>query len=154
MTLIANGTLDLLTFRDEWQRLRQKPELVKTAVEEMLRFDGPFKGVTRAAQNDFEWEGRHIRRGDTLILMLAAANRDPQVFDAPQRFDVERKPNPHVAFGVGIHYCLGAALAQMEAQVAFTRILRRMPELRLAGDQIRWRRSHLLRQLEALPVMF
>ena len=154
MTLISNGTFDLLSHPDEWQKLRESPELTKTAVEEMLRFEGPFKGVTRAAQDDFEWEGRHIRKGDTLILMLAAANRDPQVFNDPQRFDIERKPNPHVGFGVGIHYCLGAALAQIEAQLAFTSILRCMPALRLADQPVRWRASNLLRQLEALPVTF
>jgi cytochrome P450 len=127
---------------------------VKSTVEEMLRFNGPFKGVTRAAQDDFEWEGRQIRKGDAFVLMLAAANRDPQVFDDPQRFCIERRPNPHVAFSVGIHYCLGAALAQLEAQIAFTSIARRIPTLRLTGESIRWRGTHLLRQLESLPVAF
>lgn len=154
MTLISNGALDLLTHPEQWQKLCQRPELVKPAAEEMLRFDGPFKGVTRAAQDDFVWEDRSIRKGDAIILMLAAANRDPQVFDDPQRFDIERRPNPHVAFGVGIHYCLGAALAQLEAQVAFTTLARRLPRLRLAEAPVRWRSSHLLRQLESLPVEF
>lgn len=154
MTLVSNGALDLLTHPEEWQKLCEKPELVNSAVEEMLRFNGPFKGVTRAAQGEFDWEGRHIRKGDAIFLMLAAANRDPQVFDDPQRFCIERRPNPHVSFGVGIHYCLGAALAQLESQVAFTSIARRMPRLRLTGEPIRWRGTHLLRQLESLPVEF
>jgi cytochrome P450 len=154
MTLVSNGALDLLTHREEWKKLREQPALVKSAVEEMLRFNGPFKGVTRAAQDDFEWEGRQIRKGDAFVLMLAAANRDPHVFEDPQRFCIERRPNPHVAFGVGIHYCLGAALAQLEAQIAFTSIARRIPTLRLTGEPIRWRGTHLLRQLESLPVAF
>lgn len=154
MTLMSNGTLDLLTHPDEWRKLCEKPDLARTAAEEMLRYSGPFKGVTRAAQGDFVWEGHPIRKGDSFILMLAAANRDPEVFDDPHQFSIERRPNPHVAFGVGIHYCLGAALAQIEAQVAFTSISRRLPQLRLADEPIRWRKTHLLRQLEALAVEF
>ena len=127
---------------------------MKSAVEEILRFNGPFKGVTRVALDDFVWEGRRIRKSDAFVLMLAAANRDPQVFDNPQHFNIERRPNPHVAFGVGIHYCLGAALAQLEAEVAFTRIAQQLPDLRLADPPVRWRSSHLLRQLESLPVEF
>jgi cytochrome P450 len=154
MTLVSNGMLDLLTHRDEWQKLREHPEMVATAVDEMLRINGPFKGVTRAAQEDFDWEGRHVRKGDAFILILAAANRDPQVFDDPHRFCIDRRPNPHVAFGVGIHYCLGAALAQLEAQVAFASVASRMPNIHLSGEPIRWRRTHLLRQLDSLPVEF
>ena len=154
MTLISNGTLDLLTNPQQWQKLRNSPALMKSAVEEMLRFNGPFKGVTRVALEEFVWEDRKISKSEAFVLMLAAANRDPQVFDDPQQFNIERRPNPHVAFGVGIHYCLGAALAQLEAQVAFTQIARHLPHLRLGDQSASWRSSHLLRQLESLPVEF
>lgn len=153
--LIANGTLELLQQRDQWHMMRQQPQTMRTAIEELLRYTGPVEKATeRYAKEDTEYHGVPIARGETVLAVLASANRDEAQFPNAATLDVTRDPNRHLAFGMGIHYCLGAPLARMESQIAFTSLIERMPNLRLttAPDQLRWRRSLFLRGLEALPV--
>jgi cytochrome P450 len=157
VSLIGNGTLALLRRPNELDRLRADPSLVPQAVEELLRFDGPVNpGVTRYALEDLEIGGVRIPRGDMVLLAIAAADRDPDRFPDPDRLDVGTADPGHLAFGHGIHYCLGAPLARLEGQVAFTTLLARLPDLALATreDQLRWTGGGVLRGLRELPVTF
>jgi cytochrome P450 len=157
VNLIGNGTLALLDHPDQMERLRQTPTIMPSAVEELLRYDGPLEiSSQRYALQDVEIAGVTIPKGDLVGASLTSANRDPQQFEQPDTLDLTREPNRHVAFGQGIHYCLGAPLARLEAQIAFGTLLRRCPDLRLAvsRDVVRWRRSLVLRGLESLPVAF
>jgi cytochrome P450 len=157
VSLIGNGTLALLRHPDQLARLRADPSLVPQAVEELLRFDGPVNpGLTRYALEDLEIGGVPIPRGDMVLLAIAAADRDPDRFPAPDRLDVGSADPGHLAFGHGVHYCLGAPLARLEGQVAFTALLTRLPELALAvpEDQLRWTGGGVLRGLRELPVTF
>lgn len=149
--LIGNGLLALLHHPEQLQKLRDEPALLPTAVEEFLRYDSPVQFTYRQAATDFELQGRPIRRGQVVHLLLAAANRDPAHFPGADALDVARSPNKHVAFGYGHHFCLGAALARLEAQVAFAVLLRRYPRLRLAGTPVR-QENFVLRGLKSLPV--
>lgn len=151
MNLIGNGLLALLKHREDLERLRADPELMPSAVEEFLRYDSPVQRTGRLAREDFEIRGRQIRKGDSVMLMFGAANRDPEKFVEPDRFDLGRNPNNHLAFGWGPHFCIGAPLARLEAKIAFRTILRRLPEFHLAGKALRWRRSMAMRGLESLP---
>jgi len=132
--------------------LRREPRLVPSAVEEALRFEGPTKLMVRIATADFEMRGRAIRSGQRVFLVQAAANRDPERFTDPDRFDATREDNDHYGFGYGIHHCLGAPLARLESQIALTRLLERMPRLRVTEEAPRWRRTILMRTLERLEV--
>lgn len=155
VNLIANGTLDLLTHPDQMQMLRQNPALIDSAVEEILRFDGPLGATTmRWALEDVEIHGQVIPAGDMVLCSLLGANRDPEVFDSPDVFDIRRDPNPHIAFGNGIHYCLGAPLARVEGTIAFNTLLQRLPNLSLAvkPEDVQWNESILLHSMKALPV--
>lgn len=153
--LIANGTLELLQKRDQWEQMRAEPQVMRTAIEELLRYTGPVEKATeRYAKYDTDYHGVSIARGETVLAVLASANRDEAQFPNAAVLDVTRDPNRHLAFGMGIHYCLGAPLARLESHVAFTSLIERMPNLQLttAPAQLRWRRSLFLRGLEALPV--
>jgi cytochrome P450 len=150
--LIGNGLLALLQAPDQLARLRASPLMMPLAVEELLRFDGPVGFSGRAVHEALEIQGTQVRPGQMVILCLASANRDPRAFGAPDRLDLGRTPNPHVAFGGGIHYCLGATLARLEAQIAFDRLLRRWPSIALAGPPPGWRSHSNLRGLEKLPL--
>ncbi len=155
VNLLANGTLDLLKHPDQLQKLRQNPGLIDTAVEEMLRFNGPVGATTmRWALEDIEMHGQIIRSGDMVLASLLGANRDPEVFENPDVFDITRDPNPHIAFGNGIHYCLGAPLARMESLVAINTMLARLPNLALAvdPDALEWNETILLHSMTAMPV--
>jgi cytochrome P450 len=157
VSLIGNGTLALLRHPDQLARLRADPSLVPQAVEELLRFDGPVNpGLTRYALEDLEIGGVPIPRGDMVLLAIAAADRDPDRFPAPDRLDVGSADPGHLAFGHGVHYCLGAPLARLEGQVAFTALLTRLPELALAvpSEDLRWTGGGVLRGLRELPVTF
>ena len=157
VNLIGNGMLALLENPDQMNKLRDDPALIKTAVEELLRYNGPLETATeRYAREDTTVAGVTIPRGELVLAVLASANRDEQQFEHADRLDLEREPNPHVAFGFGIHYCLGASLARLEGQVAIATLLRRIPNLRLAvpTNALRWRRGLVLRGLESLPVKF
>lgn len=158
VNLIGNGTLALMQHPDQQRRLVESlddPEAVKTAIEEMLRYNGPVETTTfRVALEDVEMGDKCIEQGDLVLAALLAANRDPAVFDDPDRFDITRTPNRHIAFGAGIHYCLGAPLARLEGQIAIPALLRRFPtiELNAADDDLEWNASLLLHGLKALPV--
>ena len=149
--LIGNGLNALLHHPDELAKLRQRPELVATAVEECLRFDGPIPATVRVTHADVEFDGRTIPPDTLVWVMLASANRDPERFPDPDRFDIERADNAHLAFGGGTHLCLGAHLARMEAQVAIGTMARRTRSLEPLYDRIEWGRS-LFRVPGRLPV--
>ena len=154
MNLIGNGLLAMLQYHDQWERLVADPSLVPSAVEECLRFDGPVHLTGRIATTDLEIAGETFHKGQQVVTLLAAANRDPAKFPDPDRFDVGRAENQHLTFSHGIHYCLGAALARLEGQVVFDRLVRQYPTLRLACDpsEIEYREHFVLRGLKALPV--
>ncbi|MFC4810792.1 cytochrome P450 family protein [Paenibacillus sp. GCM10023250] len=155
VNLIGNGLLALLENPDQLRLWRQDPSLSATAVEELLRYYSPVEIATsRWASRDFEWHGKYVRKGDLILVGLGAANRDPAQFDDPGRLDLSRKKNKHIAFGNGIHFCLGAPLARIEGRIALTALLRRLPDLRLspsfAGAE--WRPGILMRGLRELPI--
>ena len=157
VNLIGNGLLTLLENPDQMSKLRDNPALTKTAVEELLRFNGPLETATeRYARTDTTVAGVTVPCGESVLAVLASANRDERQFKDADRLDLGREPNPHVAFGFGIHYCLGASLARLEGQIAIATALRRMPNLQVAipSDALRWRRGLVLRGLESLPVTF
>jgi cytochrome P450 PksS len=137
--------------------LRRDPLLIKPAVEELLRYTAPvFMTTERYAREDVAIHGVTIPRGEMTLGVIGSANRDETVFNDPDRLDITREPNRHLSFGQGIHFCLGAPLARMEAQIAVNTLLDRVPNLRLkvSPDSLRWRPSMILRGLDALPVAF
>lgn len=155
VNLIGNGVLALLQHPGQLARLKQNPGLMDTAIEELLRFDGPVEtSTTRWARNDVELHGQHIKRGDIVRVVLASANRDTACCPHPAQLDVTRREQRHLAFGHGIHYCLGAPLARLEGRIALETLLRRMPNLRLAAppEQLQWHSGVLFRGLERLPL--
>jgi cytochrome P450 len=152
--LIGNGLLALLRHPDQLRRLRDDPAVLPRAVEELLRYGNPVQFTHRVAREDLDLGGKRIANGQMLLLILAAANRDPEQFLDPDLLDLERTPNHHFALGQGIHACLGAPLARLEAQVAFGTILRRLPGLKLAGGELEYRENFNLHGLKALPVCF
>jgi cytochrome P450 len=157
VNLIGNGTLALLENPDQTERLRKDPSLMKSAIEEFLRFNGPLETATeRYAREDVEIHGVMIPKGGLTYAVLSSANRDEGQFERADLLNLAREPNRHLAFGFGIHYCLGAPLARMEAQIAISTLLRRMPRLRLAmpAERVRCKRGLVLRGLESLPVAF
>lgn len=157
VNLIANGMLALLQHPDQRRMLQEDPTLIKTAVEEFLRFHSPVcMSTNRWVGEDLEFGGKQMQRGDVVLLSLAAANHDPAEFAHPDELDITRKENRHVAFGMGIHYCLGAPLARLEGQIAINTLLRRLPNLRLAvaPEKLVWRPSMILFGLSKLPVTF
>jgi cytochrome P450 len=139
---------------DQLARLRADPALLPAAVEEMLRFEGPLQRNPRRLSEDYEYAGALMRQGDYVLQMMGAANRDPGAFPNPDTFDVGRTPNRHVAFGFGIHFCVGAPLARLEAPIAIGVVLQRLPNLALAEPTLPWRKHGLLRGLSTLPVTF
>jgi pimeloyl-[acyl-carrier protein] synthase len=150
--LIGNGTLALLQHPDQLARLRAEPDLLRSAIEEMLRFDSPVQGTARAATEDVEYGGVAIPKGALVACAIGAANRDPAVFPEPDRFDVGRRENHHLSFGFGAHFCLGAPLARLEGEIAFRSLLGRFPKLALAGTPIAHRPNPILRGLQSLEV--
>ncbi len=152
--LIGNGKLALLAHPDQLALLRNDPALIRSAIEELLRYDSPIQLTSRVAKEDFEIRGRHVRKGQEVCLGLAAANRDPDEFPDPDRLDITRIDNHHVAFGHGLHFCLGAPLARLEGQIAIRTILRRLPALRLETDALQWRDGIMVRGLKSLPLSF
>ncbi len=154
MNLIGNGMLALFRNPDQTAKLKADPSLIKTAIEEFLRYDGSVQITARVALEDIEIGGKTIRKNQQALLLLGAANRDPAYFSDPDRLDITRWENPHLTFGHGIHHCLGAPLARVEAQIAINSMLRRMPDIQLATDQLEWRDMLTLRGLKALPVVF
>jgi len=152
--LIGNGFLTLLRHPTEMQRLREDPALIPSAVEELLRYESPSQHTARMARTDLELGGRKIRKREAAIAVMGAANRDPERFPDPDRLDLARSDNRHLAFGWAAHFCFGAALARIEGQVSFSTILRRMPNLALQHVPLRWRTNLGLRGLVALPITY
>ncbi len=157
VNLIASGTLALLEYPEQAEKLRRDPSLVKPAVEELLRYTSPVEMATeRYAREDTEIRGTTIPRGGLVLAVLGSANRDERHFQDPDALDLARDPNRHLAFGRGgVHHCLGAPLARMEGQIALNALLRRFPGARLAmaPETLRWRRGLFLRGLERLPLV-
>jgi cytochrome P450 len=153
MNLICNGTLALIRHPDQWARLRADPAAAApSATEECLRYDPPVKSTQRIASADVELRGKRLRAHDRIRWAIASANRDPAAFPEPDRFDIGRHPNPHVAFGAGIHFCLGVTLARLEGQEVFRALAERFPALHLESDRLEYQPSIQFRSLKALPV--
>ena len=152
--LIGNGALALLRNPEQLAELARDPSLIDVAIEELLRYDGPVQATSRIATEDMEIDGTPIRRGQNTILVLGAANHDPERFPNPDRLDFEREDRTHLAFGHGVHFCLGSTLARLEARYAIAALAERFPNLKLATEQPRWRRNLILRGMESLPVRF
>ena len=152
--VMTDGMLALLEHPEQTAILRDDPSTIELGVEELLRWVSPIKNMARTVTRDVELHGEKLREGEQVILMYPAANRDPAVFDDPDRFDVRRDPNPQLAFGFGPHFCMGAALARLELKVMFSELLRRLPDLHLAGDPLPRRASNFISGPEAMPVAF
>ncbi len=155
--MLGNGLMSLLQHPEQLQRVREDRSLIPSAVEEMLRFNGPLElSILRFAREDMEWYGQRVQAHEALRVNYLAADRDVRQFSEPDRFDVGRTPNKHVAFGQGIHVCLGAPLARLEAQIALEVLLEQLPELKLAADPeaLPWRPSAQARGLASLPLAF
>lgn len=155
VNLIGNGTLALMEHPGQFEKLKANPELMPSAIEEMLRFTNPVHQIApRYAVEDVEISGQRIPKGGTVIVGIASANRDESVFVNADQFDITRDPNPHIAFGLGIHYCLGAPLARLEGKIAFAALLARFPDLSLAtsAETLEWRGGPSLRGLKKLPL--
>ncbi len=149
--LIGNGLLALLRHPDQLERLR-KEEIGGTAVDELLRYDSPVQYTGRVAREDFELRGKTIRAGDGVRMILGSANRDEREFTNPDELDLGRDPCPHLSFGWGVHFCLGAELARLEGEIALTTLVRRFPRLALAGEAPCWRPAPVMRGLRTLDV--
>ena len=152
--LIANGLHTLLRHPAQLDHLRADPALLPTTIEEVLRYESPLQRNPRRVAVDLEYGGATLRRGDYVLQMLGAANRDPAMFAEPERFVLTRQPNRHLAFAFGPHFCVGAPLARLEASVAIGTVLQRWPGLRLASEAIDWQCHGLLRGPLALPMTF
>lgn len=155
MNLIANGTLALMKHPEEWDKLHNDPTMIKRAVEELLRHDGSVKSTVRWAKSDVMVGNKLIKKGERLLVSLSGANRDPLQFDDPNALDITRDPNLHVAFAHGIHVCLGASLARMEVEEAFSGLVKRIscPQLE-EGTNLEYYPSVVHRALKSLPVTF
>lgn len=149
--LIGNGVLALLSHREQWDRVRADPSLIRSTVEEVLRYDSPVQGTVRVAAADLDLCGARIGRREQVLVMVAAANRDPTQFPEPNRLDVGRGERRHLAFGLGPHFCLGAALARLEGQLALAALAEQFPELRLMTEAPEWKPSVFFRASRALP---
>jgi cytochrome P450 len=152
INLIGNGILALLRHPDHWAQLQRDATRIPCATEEVLRYDAPVKRAPRMAAAAVELHGKTIRPGERVLLVLSAANRDPRQFADPDTFDITRAPNPHVAFGGGIHHCLGANLARLEGQEAFRAITQRFAPFRVAPERLEYHTLLSLRGLKSLWV--
>jgi cytochrome P450 len=151
--LIVNATVLLDQHPDERAKLVANPALIPTAVEEFLRFDSPVQALVRTLSRDISFKGHDIREGEKVFLIIGSANRDPSCFADPNRFDVTRSPNRHLAFGFGTHFCLGASLARLEARVAFEEMLARLPAFSVSGPTKRLH-GNVIRGLLSVPLEF
>ena len=151
-SLIGNGVFTLLSHGEQWAALKSNPQLLPSAIEEVLRFESPVARQPRLMKEDAELRGKHIEKGQMVFQMLNAANRDPAYFVQPDRFDIGREKNRHIAFGLGIHFCVGAVLSRMEGQIVFRALMERAPEMRLGESSPSWDltkpNSRMLKRLE------
>lgn len=153
INLLCNGTLSFMRHPDQWALLKQDPAgAAKLATEECLRYDSPVKSIQRIASQDVEMRGKVLRKDDRVRWFISSANRDPAMFANPDRFDITRWPNQHVAFGSGVHHCLGATLARVEGQEAFKALAERFPSLQVETDTLEYHPSITFRSLKSLPV--
>ena len=153
INLICNGTLSFMNNRDQWDLLATDPEgLMVRATEEALRHDSPVKSLQRIATEDVEIRGKHIKKDDRIRWFISSANRDPDKFENPDAMDITRWPNAHVAFGAGIHHCLGATLARVEGQEVFRALAERYPNLQLKNQDMEYRESIVFRSIMEMPV--
>jgi len=152
--LIGNGLLTLMRNPEQLERLRDDSSLIPSAVEELLRYESPSQHTGRIAREDVQIGDKQIRKGQAVMAIMAAANRDPERFPDPDRLILDRSDNKHLAFGWSSHFCFGAPLARMEGQIAFETILRRLPHLEVVPGPLTWRDNSGLRGLTALPVTF
>jgi cytochrome P450 len=153
INLICNGTLAFLQHPDQWRLFKQDPDaMAKAATEECLRYDSPVKSIQRIASEDVEMRGKVLRKDDRIRWFISSANRDPDAFPDPERFDITRHPNQHVAFGSGVHHCLGATLARVEGQEVFRALAERFPGLRVESEDLEYQPSITFRSLKTLPV--
>ena len=153
--LIGNGTLALLENPDQFEKLKANPDLLESAIEEMLRYTSPIQLIKpHYALEDLDINGTFVEKGSAVLAGIASANRDETIFDHPDQFDIARKPNKHIAFGFGLHYCLGGPLARMEAKVAFSTLLERFPHMTLAApaSTLAWRGAPAMRGPQHLPL--
>jgi hypothetical protein len=153
-SLIGNGLYALLHHSDQWQLLKQNPSLLTSAIEEMLRYESPVARQPRLMKRDAEMGGKQLREGQMAFQMLNAANRDPAYFTDPDRFDIRRQKNPHLAFGLGVHFCVGATLARTEGVIVFSTVMARLPGIRLVDEKPHWDlqkpNSRMIKTLEVL----
>lgn len=154
VNLITGGALNLLRHPSQLDRLRDDPSLIKTGIEELLRFGPPVQITARTATVDAEVAGQSVGKGTEVITVIGAANRDPQVFDDPEQLDIGRIENPHIAFGGGIHHCLGALLARIEGQEALGQLIQRFPNLALTGPDIEWKPTSTIRGPKQLELVW
>jgi hypothetical protein len=155
VNLIGNGLLSLHRNPGQWQALRDDPSLLPNAIEEVLRYESPVQAVARTVAEPMELSGTTLRKGEIVVALIGAANRDPAVFQEPDRMDITRSDLRPLSFGGGIHFCLGAQLARIEAEIVFRTLLERLPDMRLAdNDRPQWRQSFTLRGLTSLPVVW
>ena len=152
--LIGNGLIALMRHRGELDKLRARPELARSAVAECLRYDGPIGAVVRVVSKDHELGGKTLRQGERVFAMVNSANRDPAQFADPERFDIERSGNRHLTFGQGPHFCLGAPLAGLEAEIALVKLVARLDDLEHAREGLDWRDGLNMRGVISLPLKF
>ena len=150
--LIGNGMLALLRNPEQLEVLRQSPDLMPSAIEELLRYDAPVQLDVRVALEDVEFDGRQVKKGQGIMVLLGSANRDPEVFSEPDRLDLTRQEANHISFGRGIHHCLGASLARLEGRLTFEAIMERFADIRMQTDRPVFRDNIILRGLEVLPI--
>lgn len=151
--LLGNGLQTLLAYPDQWQCLQREPGLLPGAVRELLRFESPVQYTGRRVATDLVLHGQQLRRGDLVVALIGAANRDPARYEHADRLDITRRPGGLLSFGAGPHVCIGAGLTLMEAEIVFGRLLRRFPRLRLVDARPRWSGNAVYRGLSALPVL-
>jgi len=155
INLLCNGTLAFIRNQDQWEMLKEDPAgRAKRATEECLRYDAPVKSIQRLASQDIEMRGKVLRKDDRIRWFITSANRDPEVFAQVDTFDISRDPNPHVAFGNGVHHCLGATLARVEGQEVFKALAERFPSLHLETENLEYQPSITFRSLKSLPVLW
>jgi len=153
INLLCNGTQALIRHPDQWALLKQDPAgRARLATEECLRYDSPVVSIQRIAAQDVEMRGKVMRKNDRIRWFISSANRDPDAFESPTNFDISRHPNPHVAFGSGVHHCLGATLARLEGQEVFKALAERFPNLQIETDDLEYQPSITFRSLKSLPV--
>jgi pimeloyl-[acyl-carrier protein] synthase len=150
--LIGNGMYTLLKNPQAMTEIRDNPEIIRTAVEELLRYESPVQFISRVAKEEIEVADVHIQAGENIMFLLGAANRDPRQFEGPDRLNLRRLKNDHLSFGAGVHFCIGNLLARLEGQVAILKLLQKFPRMRLTVERPEWAPNFAIRGLKTLSV--